>query len=80
VLESIRLTEVIEKLKLVWEPVWAIARPRRNQTPSAMELSSIFGTKITWRSVDGKLEVQVRGAQCRDTASLKSRRSLKSIK
>jgi hypothetical protein len=56
VLESIRLTEVIEKLKLVWEPVWAIARPRRNQTPSAMELISIFGTKITWRSVDGNLK------------------------
>jgi len=53
VLESIGLTEIIEKLKLVWEPVRAIAGPRRNQAPSAMELSSIFGIKITWRSVDG---------------------------
>jgi hypothetical protein len=58
VLESIGLTEIVEKLKLVWEPVRAIAGPKRNQAPSAMELSSIFGIKITWRSVDGNLKLK----------------------
>jgi hypothetical protein len=61
VLGSIGLIETIEELKLVWEPVRAVAGPRRNQTPSAMELSSIFGNQNYLEIGGRKLEAQVRG-------------------
>ena len=57
-LGSIGLTEVIEKLELVWEPVRATAGPRRNQC---------YGTKQhfwnqNYLEIGGwKLEAQVRG-------------------
>jgi hypothetical protein len=61
VLGSIWLPEVIEMLELVWALVRVIAGPRRNQAPSAMELSSIFGIKNYLEIGGGKLEAQVRG-------------------
>ena len=59
-LGSIGLIETIEELKLVWEPVRAVAGPRRNHT-------QCYGTKQhfwnqNYLEIGGrKLEAQVRG-------------------